>query len=52
MGLASSLALKLACITRETPDSHGGLIVRDETSEPSGILKEEARSLVYKDAHL
>jgi len=48
MGLANSLALKLAGITRETPDPPGGLIVRDETGEPTGILKDEAMSLVYK----
>ncbi len=48
MGLANSLALKLAGITRETPDPPGGLIVRDENGEPTGILKDEAMSLVYK----
>ncbi|CUS92166.1 hypothetical protein JGI8_01639 [Candidatus Kryptonium thompsonii] len=47
MGLANSLALKLAGITRETPDPPGGLIVRDENG-PTGILKDEAMSLVYK----
>jgi len=49
---ACKFNLKLADITRKTPDSPGGLIVRDKTNEPIGILKEEARSLVYKDAHL
>lgn len=48
MGLANSLALKLAGITKETPDPPGGLIVRDENGEPTGILKDEAMSLVYK----
>lgn len=48
MGLANSLALKLAGITRETPDPPGGLIVRDENGEPTGILKDEAMTLVYK----
>ena len=49
---ACKFTLKLAGITRKTQDSHGGLIVRDETSKPTGILKDEAISLVYKDAHL
>ncbi|MFN3135043.1 MAG: amidohydrolase [Candidatus Kryptonium sp.] len=48
MGLANSLALKLAGITSETPDPPGGLIVRDENGEPTGILKDEAMTLVYK----
>ncbi|MEN3039138.1 MAG: amidohydrolase [Candidatus Kryptonium sp.] len=48
MGLANSLALKLAGITKETPDPPGGLIVRDENGEPTGILKDEAMSLVTK----
>ena len=47
MGLANSLALKLAGVTRETKDPAGGLIVRDaKTGEPTGILKDAAQSLV------
>ncbi len=42
----------LADITRETPNPPGGLIVRDETSELSVILKYEVLSMFYKDAHL
>jgi predicted amidohydrolase YtcJ len=47
MGLANSLALKLAGITRNTPSPPGGEIVKDpKTGEPTGILRDEATSLV------
>ncbi len=42
----NSMALKLAGITRDTPSPEGGEIVKDEKGEPTGILKEEAISLV------
>lgn len=49
MGLANSYALKLAGIHKDTPDPEGGLIVKDpETGEPTGILKDNAMTLVYK----
>jgi len=49
MGLANSLALRQAGITRQTPDPPGGTIVRDpQTGEPTGILKDAAMSLVYR----
>jgi predicted amidohydrolase YtcJ len=46
MGLANTAALKLAKITRDTPDPPGGLIVRDAKGEPTGILKDAAEDLV------
>jgi predicted amidohydrolase YtcJ len=47
MGLANSLALRLAGITKETKDPPGGAIVRDPTTgEPTGILKDAAQDLV------
>ncbi|MBI3949523.1 MAG: amidohydrolase [Acidobacteria bacterium] len=49
MGLANSLALQLAGITRETPDPPGGVIVRDlNSNELTGILKDAAMSLVQR----
>jgi hypothetical protein len=49
MALANSVALKLAGVTRETPDPSGGLIVRDaKTGEPTGVLKDAAMSYIWK----
>ena len=48
MCLANSLALKLAGVTRETPDPPGGTIVRDADGEPTGVLKDAAMNYVYK----
>jgi len=51
MALANSYALKLAGVTRETPDPPGGLVVRDpKTGEPTGVLKDAAMSYVWKVA--
>ncbi len=44
-GVASSLALKLAGITRETPDPEGGIIEHDSAGEPNGVLRERAQGL-------
>jgi len=48
MGLANSLALKLAGITRATSDPAGGMIVRDVHGEPTGLLKDAAMDAVYR----
>jgi predicted amidohydrolase YtcJ len=38
--VANSLALKLAAITRDTPNPPTGVFERDKNGEPSGILRE------------
>ncbi|HEX3129129.1 MAG TPA: amidohydrolase [Thermoanaerobaculia bacterium] len=48
MALANSRALELAGVTRDTKDPDGGLIVRDRSGEPTGILKDEAMPLVAR----
>ncbi|MGE5703950.1 MAG: amidohydrolase [Clostridia bacterium] len=45
----NSSALKLAGITKDTPNPDGGIIERDpKTGEPSGTLREKAMDLVLK----
>ncbi|CUU11462.1 hypothetical protein GBSOP10_111617 [Armatimonadetes bacterium GBS] len=46
--LVNTRALQIAGITRETPDPPDGVIVRDESGEPTGVLLESAASLVSK----
>ena len=49
MALANSVALRAAGITRATPDPPGGTVVKDPlTGEPTGVLKDEAMSMVYR----
>lgn len=48
IALANSYALKLAGINKDTPNPDGGIIEKDEkTGEPTGILKDNAMSLIY-----
>jgi len=47
-GVANSTALRLAGMTRETPDPPGGTIERDERGEPTGVLLESAVELVTR----
>ncbi len=49
MGVANSAALRAAGITRATKNIPGGEIVRDpRTGEPTGVLKDNAMSPVYR----
>jgi predicted amidohydrolase YtcJ len=46
--VANSKALSMAGIDRNTPSPHGGQIDKDSKGEPTGILKESARELIFK----
>ncbi|HLN00059.1 MAG TPA: amidohydrolase family protein [Bryobacteraceae bacterium] len=47
MGLANSVALRLAGVSKETHDPPGGMIVRDpRTGEPTGVMKDAAQDLI------
>jgi predicted amidohydrolase YtcJ len=48
MMLLNSLALKLAGINRDTVAPPGGVILKDEHGEPSGIIKDKAIELVER----
>ena len=45
---ANSEALRLAGITRDTPDPEGGEILKDADGEPTGILVDNAVDLVFE----
>jgi len=48
MGVANSLALEAANITKDTPDPHFGSIDRSDEGEPTGLLRGMARNLVTR----
>jgi predicted amidohydrolase YtcJ len=47
IGVVNSLALEIGGVTRDTPDPPHGKIDRDESGEPTGVLRELAKDLVY-----
>ena len=47
-GWANSRALAIAKVTRDTPDTPGGQILKDAKGEPTGILVDRAMTLVVK----
>jgi predicted amidohydrolase YtcJ len=48
MTLANAMAMKLAGITKATPDVPGGVIGRDKDGNPNGIFKDAAKDLVER----
>ena len=48
MGVANSLAMRLAGVTRDTPAPDGGTIVRDASGEPTGLFKDNAMGLITR----
>lgn len=46
VAVANGAALELAGITAETEDPEGGIIVRDDSGEPTGVLFEAAAEMV------
>lgn len=48
MIVANSRALQLAGITADTPNPPGGVIVRDEHGQPTGLLQETAMGLLNR----
>ena len=47
-GVANSRAMEIAGIDATTPDPDGGVIVRDEMGNPTGILTDQAMDLVTR----
>lgn len=48
MALANSAALEAAGVTSQTAEIEGGTIVRDDSGEPTGVLKDNAMQLVAR----
>ena len=48
--VANTVALKLAGITKDTPDPQGGVIEHDPSGEPTGIVKDSAMVLFLRFA--
>lgn len=46
--VANSVALRLAGVTRDTPNPSGGEILRDAAGEPTGMLVDRAMALVLR----
>ncbi|MGH9946657.1 MAG: amidohydrolase [Pyrinomonadaceae bacterium] len=49
MALANTLAMKTAGVTKDSKEVEGGLIVRDDNGEPTGVFKDAAMSYIEKN---
>lgn len=49
MAIVNSLVLNNAGINKDSPDPQGGLIVRDENGQPTGMLKDNALMLITEE---
>lgn len=45
-GVANSYAFRLAKVNAETKDPEAGIVVRDDSGQPAGVLKETAMDLI------
>jgi predicted amidohydrolase YtcJ len=45
-GFANALAMKIAEVSKTTPDPDGGKILRDKDGNPTGLMNERAQTLV------
>jgi predicted amidohydrolase YtcJ len=45
---ANTLAMRIAGVTRDTPNPPGGEIVRDDSGEPTGVFLENAGELILR----
>jgi predicted amidohydrolase YtcJ len=45
-GFANALAMKIAEVSKTTPDPDGGKILRDKNGNPTGLMNERAQALV------
>ncbi|TXI90210.1 MAG: amidohydrolase [Burkholderiaceae bacterium] len=48
MAVANSMVLKMAGISKDSPEVPGGEIVRDKHGEPTGLLRDAAMDAVFK----
>jgi predicted amidohydrolase YtcJ len=48
MALANTLALQLAGFTEDIPEPEGGMVIRDDYGNPTGVFKDTAMSIISR----